>query len=188
MRGMSEREFQREVQAWCARYLSVRAVKARQPKLARCKLDRLVVHPGRLGTGWVPWAPTRNHSEWVWYDISREVDLTIGLSVTMRHVEGTSMPSPRVLPLVAIELKSGAGINMDEIDKKSAIYGPLVETYPWVHRVFLHEDMRRRTEFYLLRNARQFDTVLNRWDARSKGILARVIDHQLDYLLGYWGL
>ena len=74
------------------------------------------------------------------------------------------------------------------LDMKSAIYGPLSETYPWVHRVLLHEGGSSRQPWMWLRNARHFESVYVSWDANVRRMLASLIDHQLAYLLAYWGL
>ncbi|MBI5487413.1 MAG: hypothetical protein HY905_08775 [Deltaproteobacteria bacterium] len=107
--------------------------------------------------------------------------MTIGLTTRIDSEEAT-------LPLIAFELKTGARLGTDELDKKSAIYGALRELYPWVYTVFVHEDLSERGMRFqnLLRNARQFNSVFSEWSHRSIALLGELVDHRLDYALRYW--
>lgn len=178
---MREADFREAVVKWCRRVVADYKKSKGSDKMG---LDRLRVDGSlRLITGWQPWSKDANHNEWFWKEFKREIDVVIGITVVIDEI-------PSVLPLVVIELKSGSVLNSDELDKKSAIYGPLRELYPWVHTVFLHEDMTQRNlgEDYLLRNGRQFDSVFTEWKGQSKKLLKRLILWKLDYSIGYWGM
>jgi hypothetical protein len=178
---MSEALFRAEVEKWCWSVISeyIKSTVSAETQ----GLGRLCVENLRLITGWQPWSSEANPSAWFWKEFKREIDVVVGLRVEIDE-------GPNVLPLVAIELKSGSTLNSDELDKKSAIYGPLRELYPWVHTVFLHEDLSQRNlgEDYLFRNGRQFDSIFTEWNGRSKALLKRLLLWKLDYLIGYWGL
>ena len=141
----------------------------------------LEVQSDKIYTGSIPWRKT--NTKWEWANFSRQIDLTIGIKT---QVESDEM----LIPLLAIELKSGWAMNSDELDKKSAIYGPLRELYPWVHTVFIHEDISERNlgNQYLLRNGRHFSSIYTEWDARTQGLFKKLIHQQLEYQLDYWDL
>ncbi len=184
---MSESAFRRSVVRWCEKHLQGLAI--RRPSLAGCGEGRLTVTTARIYGGEIPWryGNRRYAADWVWKEFTRDVDVSIGIRVNTKYQKLNL--GEMVIPIIVIELKSGGNLNSDELDKKSAIYGPLSEIYPWVHRVLVHEDMSRRGlgEAYIFRNARQFNTILTEWDDRTKEILGNLIDHQIDYLLCYWG-
>lgn len=142
---------------------------------------RVDVTSEKIYTGSIPWS--KNNRKWEWKHFSRQIDVTIGIRVRLEGEE-------TLIPLIAIELKSGWAMNSDELDKKSAIYGPLRELYPWVHTVFIHEDISKRNlgNDYLLRNGRHFNTIYTEWDKTTQGLFKKVILQQLEYQLEYWNL
>lgn len=174
---MSEAKFQEKVIYWCRN-----VVDNYKRKSSVCSADRLSVESRKLITAWQPWSSNIGSSDWKWLPYSRQIDVVIGINVEIDGVKN-------LLPLVVIELKSGARLNSDELDKKSAIYGALREIYPWIHTVFLHEDMAERNlgEAYTLRNGRQFDTIFTEWSDHSMKLLEAQIEWQLQYMLEYWG-
>lgn len=134
-----------------------------------------------IRTGSIPW--WTESRKWKWQEYKRQIDLVIG-------IEATVDKKKMVIPLIAIELKSGKYLNTDELDKKSAIYGSLKETYPWVHTIFLHADLEERNMglAYVMRNSRQFDTVFTEWNESTQTLMKKLIKFKLEYFLEYWEL
>lgn len=170
---MRESQFQKKVTTWCRQHL--------RQKLASD--HRLSVESSqKITTGWTPWSKENASGDWHWKAFDRELDVVIGLNIT---VEGAEM----LLPLIVFELKTSDRLTTDELDKKSAIYGPLRELYPWIHTIFIHCDIHRRGMGfdYLYRNARQFDAIFTEWENKeTRALLGKLIDYQLEYLLEYW--
>lgn len=139
------------------------------------------VKSSRIYSGRIPWSYLTNSEEWIWKEFKRQIDIVIGLDIKIEN-------KPFFLPLIIMELKTGSSLSTDELDKKSEIYGLLRETYPWIHTIFLHEDLNIRGlgYDYLFRNTRQFDTILIDWKKESKVLLSKLINFQLEYLLTYW--
>ncbi|MGR6500403.1 hypothetical protein [Shewanella sp. Koi 1] len=141
----------------------------------------IVVGSYHIYTGSMPWwNESRN---WKWETYKRQIDVVIGINAQIENKK-------YIVPLVTIELKSGLILNTDELDKKSAIYGGLKEVYPWVHTIFLHSDISERNMGmeYIMRNARQFDSIYTEWNDKTKALLQKIISYQLDYTLDYWEL
>lgn len=176
---MSEKEFTKKVIEFSKAVIQEYSKSAIRRKGK--SLPKVVVTSEKIYTGSIPWL--KNNREWEWKDFSRQIDVTIGIRV---RIEGEE----NLMPLIAIELKSGWAMNSDELDKKSAIYGPLRELYPWVHTVFIHEDISERNlgSDYLLRNGRHFNTIYTEWDRRTQVLFKKLIHHQLEYQLEYWNL
>lgn len=177
---MNEANFNRKLTQWCAKVVT-KYTKNMGEKKKELDLTTLVVRSANIYTGHIP---TRKHEkEWKWKKFARQIDVVIGREV---QVEGENI----IVPLIAIELKAGKSLSSDELDKKSAIYGPLRELYPWVHTIFLHHDISERNlgSDYLLRNARHFNTIYTEWNKRTQALLKNLIFQQLDYQLGYWKL
>ena len=128
-----------------------------------------------------PWSDYQYSQNWKFDKIKREIDVVIGLRVMIEKQK-------TVIPLIAIELKSSLYLSTDELDKKSAIYGPLREIYPWVTTIFIHKDMdeRNMNDKFLFRNARQFDKIITEGNKQGKELLRKVIDVELEYIIDYW--
>ena len=143
--------------------------------------DRLTVGSQKIYSGAIPEWQENNH--WQWITFERQIDVVVGLKVTLNGVAKT-------IPLIAIELKSGTWLNTDELDKKSAIYGSLKELYPWIHTVFIMKSNKDRgiTQKVILRNGRQFNTIYTDWDEQTQKLLTTLISQQLEYLIEYWQL
>ena len=176
---MSEAEFNEKVLEWAEK--AVRSAPERHKRLARCKLDRIEVKSTTVLAATMPWCENSHDTAWVMKPFRRQIDVVVGLAV---ELDG----KPDLLPIVVVELKAGPNLNTDELDKKSAIYGPLRERYPWVFTVFLHEDYSERggREEYLLRNGRQFDAIFTEWNKKTQEMLRDIIDQRLLYMLWYW--
>ncbi|MBI4918088.1 MAG: hypothetical protein HY825_19775 [Acidobacteria bacterium] len=176
---MSEAAFQKKVKRWAT--ARVASLPQRRPSLGRCHPERLAVLTGKILAGWIPWSNKNNTAKWMWSEFRREVDVTIGLKTVIDSEKVT-------LPLIVFELKTGAWLGTDELDKKSAVYGALRELYPWIYTVFVHEDIRERGMRFqnLLRNARQFNSVFSEWTPRTIALLGELVDHRVDYTLRYW--
>ena len=174
---MSEKELNDEVILFCREKVDL----YRNNIIKRSELPELEVRSMNLYTGSVPW--WTEDRKWEWKSFKRQIDVVIGIKA---EIDGEE----ELIPLIVVELKSGKFLNTDELDKKSAIYGPLREVYPWVHTVFMHRNMKERNmdEVYLLRNARHFDTIYTEWDDRTKSLFEKLINQQLEYLLEYWKL
>jgi hypothetical protein len=183
----AEELFRQRVVKWCKGRLSLAALEKRLPQLKGHGLDRVQVTTGRITTSWMPWRDNPNSASWYWRPVQREIDVTVGLAVDLAPIRWSTESNEALIPLIVIELKTGP-FNTDVLDMKSAIYGALVETYPWVHRVFLHENAPDRSSTSYLRNLRHFDSIYNNWDPDARRLLGRQIDHQMEYLLGYWEL
>lgn len=176
---MSETDFNIEILEWCRG--TVKEYQDANAEKAELELHRLTVTNKPVYTGAIPsW---REANAWTWCRFNRQMDAVIGLRVSLDGDE-------TVIPLIATELKAGRWLNTDELDKKSAIYGPLRESYPWVHTVFLHEDMQARGmgQDYLMRNGRHFDTIYTDWNETTQRLFRTLIFQQLEYQLEYWQL
>lgn len=173
----TEKEFNEQVIRWVQNWLS--EATTRNPVLDGQAIGRLSVGSQQVLTGWCPWSDSSYSEEWTWKSFRRQLDVVVGIEA---EVDG----EPISIPILAIELKVNPGLNTDEMDKKSAIYGPLRELYPWIHTVFLHEGFGDRSPVHILRNTRQFETILTEWNTDTQQILGRIIDHQIDYLIRYW--
>jgi hypothetical protein len=174
---MSEKDFQEIVVKWCDELINNYIEKNK----LKCGAERLIVSSKKVISGWQPWSWEQNPDKWHWMQFKRETDVLIGLNAS---IDSENL----VIPLVALELKSGKFLNTDELDKKSAVYGGLRELYPWIYTIFLHEDIsdRAMNEAHLLRNSRQFDSIFTSWDKESQELISRVITFKIDYLLKYW--
>jgi len=121
---------------------------------------------------------------WRWQGFKRELDIVIGVEAEFDDGEKT------IVPFIAIELKSSDRINTDELDKKSAIYSSLKDSYPWVKTIFLHRNLEKRSMGYevFLRNARGFNYAFYEWDEETFNMIWKAIEVQLEYTVDYWCL
>lgn len=175
---MNESDFQLIMLGWCEAVVA--DYKAQHQEQSDLKLDRLIVKSCEIDSGAIPW---HKNDIWKWCPFPRQIDIVIGLQISLENVL-------TIIPLIAMELKAGEKLNTDELDKKSAIYGPLQEYYPWVHTVFIHQDMTARNmgDQYLLRNGRHFNTIYRHWNEATQALLKKLIHQQLEYQLEYWRL
>lgn len=176
---MDERSFSQLMVDWCKSVVA--DYKARHIEQSMLELDRLIVESREKYSGAIPWR-TKNRV-WSWHPFPRQIDTVIGLKILLEN-------KSTIIPLMVIELKAGENLNTDELDKKSAVYGPLRELYPWVHTVFIHQDITSRNigDAYLLRNLRHFNTIYRHWNETTQALLRKLIYQQLEYQLEYWHL
>ncbi|WP_045407328.1 hypothetical protein [Vibrio jasicida] len=147
----------------------------------RTHMPPLVVGAYKVNAGSIPW--WEGERRWKHKQFKRQIDVVIAIDADF---DGKK----ELIPLIAVELKAGSYLNTDELDKKSAIYGPLREVYPWVHTVFIHGDNNERNmgEAYLFRNGRHFNSIFTEWDTQSQKLFKNLIHHHLEYCLDYWRL
>ncbi len=174
---MNEHKFNLKLRKWCKKILD----EAIQKNTIKSEtLKEITITSSNIYTGSIPWWSNMN-SDWHWKQFNRQIDLVIGIP--------TQIDNQNVLvPLLACELKLNSDLNSDELDKKSAIYGPLKEIYPLIHTVLIFNNSQRENEEYILRNARQFNTIYTSWDSDSKKLFKKLILQQLEYQLDYWKL
>jgi hypothetical protein len=128
--------------------------------------------------------------QYTWTSFRREVDVVIGSN------EGTTSHPDEVIPLFVFELKSQS-FNSDDLDKTSAIYSGFRDVYPWVTRIFVHENMAETRDLhdnYLFKNARGFDFILTEWSSDSgasslsaQESLEHMLEAMMRYYVSYWG-
>ena len=178
-----EMKFLREIVPWLNNVLEswITEISVESGEAAWMDLGSLAVHEKyKVYSGRAPvW---QDENRWFWARFDREVDVLIGRRAI---VGGDEM----VLPLVAIELKTGNPLSTDELDKKGAIYTELKNQHPRLMTCLVVEsnEVRRLKDETFLRNARHFDRIITDWNQRSQGILARSIQAHLHYAIGYWG-
>lgn len=174
---ISEAEFREQVRRCLDGWVKTWAASIK----SEASRNRFVVGQGRLLVGHTAWWDNKSYDQWKWVPSQREIDLFVGLKVTLEDKE-------HIVPLVAIELKTGRN-NTDDFDKKSAIYGSFRDIYPFVKTVLMVFDYEGRGYAQLHRNGREFDYILSGWTNNRKGQTAKVLEgivkSQLDYFI-YW--
>ena len=115
---MKEKVFNIEVIEFCKGVVT----EIKEDKLIKSdSLQHLFIGSSHIYTGSMPWW-TERESSWKWQHFKRQVDLVIGIS---DKIDGET----ELIPLIAGEVKLSTDVNTAELDKKSAIYGPLRELY-----------------------------------------------------------
>lgn len=192
----SEHEFTDRVGSWVHHVVEQWLESERARTLRGHDPNRLaVVTRRKLTLGWMAW-PTlgeANPESWhhkpfinVWEsrESKREVDVAVVLKVRLDGREA-------LVPLFAIELKTGVMLNTDELNKKGEIYARLRETYPSVRTAFIAREYGdHRSLDKLTMNARAFDYVFTSWSDKGEDqprkLLRDAIHHHLDYRIWYW--
>ncbi|WP_413207345.1 hypothetical protein [Rhodospirillum sp. A1_3_36] len=160
---------------WCD------SARTESPDAERLDLNSLAVVPkGSIPSGRI--AVWQKGDEWKSQIFTREVDVLV---VRQAVVDGT----PQLLPLVAIELKTGTWLNTDAIDTKDTVYGALKEQHPCLMTCFILKSnaVRGVKDGTLLRNGRHFDRIITDWNDMGQAVLERSIKSHLDYAVEYWG-
>lgn len=139
-------------------------------------------------TGSLPWwhKSEENGWRWEWKDIKREVDIVFGMKQNVYYENDRF--EEIIIPLIAIELKTGNFLNTDELDKKGAIYSAINEFFPLAHTMYIQKsnEQRRMKDKSFLKNARNFNSIFPYWDDASQEIIKKIIFTSLEYQIIYW--
>lgn len=193
---MSEDDFRKLVENWLAKVVSDWKEGPRATTLDPRALERVKVVSGKsLVQGWVAWPTlgdkspkdwhyTPHATEWISRPSKREIDVAIVLDVL---VDGQAT----LIPLFAIELKTGTNLNTDVLNMKSEIYARLRETYASVRTALIIADYGEGRQLdRLVANARSFDFIFSEWseagNGQSRQILRDAVGNHLDYCIWYW--
>ena len=193
---MDENKFRVLVANWLDKVVQEWKQGPRALTLASGAVERIKVVSGKsLVQGWIAWPElgsktpqdwhyTPHATEWSSRPSKREIDVAIVLDVM---VDGHKT----LLPLFAIELKTGSSLNTDVLNMKSEIYARLRESYASVRTALIVADYgeHRRLD-RLASNARSFDFIFSEWsaagDGQSRQILRDAVWNHLDYCVWYW--
>jgi hypothetical protein len=193
---MNEDKFRELVANWLEKEVREWKEGPRANKLRQGALDRVKVVSGKsLVQGWVAWPTlgtkspkdwhyTPHTTEWASLPSKREIDVAIVLDV-MVDAQKT------LVPLFAIELKTGTNLNTDVLNMKSEIYARLRESYASVRTALIVADYGENRHLdRLAANARSFDFIFSEWseagNGQSRQILRDAVWNHLDYCVWYW--